>query len=195
MIPNIIVGRIANRLDLRGPTYTVDAACASSLVAIQLALRDLQSGEVRPRTRGRGASLGARRNAQHFLQLGALSHRQEIRPFDKDADGTLLSEGIGMAVLKRVADAERDGDRIYAVIRGVGVASDGRGASVMAPRPDGEELALRRAYDAAGVSPDRVGLVEAHGTGTPVGDVVEVQALRRVFGDRDGVLARWRSAR
>ena len=88
-----------------------------------------------------------------FCQLGALSRRQEIRPFDKHADGTLLGEGIGMVVLKRLADAERDGDRVYAVIRGVGVASDGRGVTVMAPRVEGEELALRRAYEAAGVSP------------------------------------------
>ncbi len=86
-----------------------------------------------------------------FCRLGALSRREQLRPFDKDADGTLLGEGIGMVVLKRAEDALRDGDRIYAVIRGVGVASDGRGMSVMAPRVEGEELALRRAYEAAGV--------------------------------------------
>ena len=89
-----------------------------------------------------------------FCQLGALSRRQQMRPFDEDADGTLLGEGIGMIVLKRLEDAVRDGDRIYAVIRGVGVASDGRGVGVMAPRVEGEELALRRAYEDAGVSPD-----------------------------------------
>ncbi|HMM42491.1 MAG TPA: polyketide synthase dehydratase domain-containing protein [Thermomicrobiales bacterium] len=125
-----------------------------------------------------------------FCQLGALSHDQQIRPFDKDANGTLLGEGIGMVVLKRLADAERDGDRIYAVLRGVGVASDGRGVSVMAPRIDGEEMALRRAYEDAGVSPDSIGLIEAHGTATAVGDVVEVQALTRVFGEREHGLPR-----
>ena len=119
-----------------------------------------------------------------FCRLGALSHRQRLRAFAEDADGTLLGEGIGMVVLKRLEDAVRDGDRVYAVIRGVGVSSDGRGLGVMAPRVEGEELALRRAYEDAGVSPESVGLLEAHGTGTPVGDATEIQALTRVFGER-----------
>src|SRR5215210_1283537 len=100
-----------------------------------------------------------------FCRLGALSRRQQMRPFDKDSDGTLLGEGIGMVVLKRLADAVRDGDRVYAVIRGVGIASDGRATGVMAPRVEGEELALRRAYEASGIDPRSVGLIEAHGTG------------------------------
>jgi acyl transferase domain-containing protein len=190
LIPNIIVGRIANRLDLMGPTYTVDAACASSLVAVQLALRDLRNGECDLALVGGSQVWLPVATLNVFCQLGALSREQQIRPFDKDADGTLLGEGIGMIVLKRLADAQRDGDRIYAVIRGVGVASDGRGVSVMAPRVEGEELALRRAYEAAGVSPDTIELIEAHGTGTPVGDVVEVQALTAVFGPREGELPR-----
>jgi acyl transferase domain-containing protein len=119
-----------------------------------------------------------------FSQLGALSRREEIRPFDKDADGTLLGEGLGFVVLKRLADAERDKDRIYAVIKGVGVASDGRAVGVMAPRLEGEELAMQKAYRAAGVSPQTVGLIEAHGTGTPVGDFTEIEALKSVFGPR-----------
>ena len=127
LIPNIIVGRIANRLDLMGPTYTVDAACASSLVAVQLAMRDLLDGECDLALAGGSQVWMPVPTLNIFCQLGALSRRQQIRPFDKDADGTLLGEGIGMVVLKRLADAERDGDRIYAVIRGVGVASDGRG--------------------------------------------------------------------
>ncbi|MGH9223005.1 MAG: type I polyketide synthase, partial [Acidimicrobiales bacterium] len=184
LIPNIIVGRIANRLDLMGPTYTVDAACASSLVAMQLAIRDLQEGRSDLALAG-GSQLWIPVPALNvFCQLNALSRRERIRPFDKDADGTLLGEGIGMVVLKRLADAEADGDRVYAVVRGVGVSSDGRGASVMAPRVEGEELALRRAYEDAGVSPASVGLIEAHGTATPVGDATEVQALSRVFGTR-----------
>ncbi|HEU5422939.1 MAG TPA: type I polyketide synthase, partial [Nitrolancea sp.] len=170
--------------------YTVDAACASSLIAIELALRDLQSGACDLALAG-GSQVWIPVPALNvFCQLHALSHRQQIRPFDKDADGTLLGEGIGMIVLKRLADAERDGDRIYSVIRGVGVASDGRGTSVMAPRIEGEELALRRAYAAAGVAPETIELIEAHGTATPVGDVVEVQALARVFGPREGEQAR-----
>src|SRR5581483_6447482 len=97
---------------------------------------------------------------------------------------------IGMIVVKRLADARRDGDRVYAVVKGVGTASDGRGASVMAPRVEGEELALRRAYESSGVDPATVGLIEAHGTGTPVGDVIEVEALKRVFGEREADLPR-----
>jgi acyl transferase domain-containing protein/phosphopantetheinyl transferase len=190
LIPNIVVGRIANRLDLMGPTYTVDAACASSLVAVQLAMRHLVDGDCDLALAGGSQVWMPVPTLNLFCQLGALSRREQIRPFDKDADGTLLGEGIGMVVLKRAADARRDGDRMYAVIRSVGVASDGRGASVMAPRVEGEELALRRAYEEAGLSPRSVGLVEAHGTATAVGDVAEVQALTRVFGERDEVLPR-----
>jgi len=190
LIPNIIVGRIANRLDLMGPTYTVDAACASSLVAVQLAMRDLLDVECDLAIAGGSQVWLPVPTLNVFCRLGALSHRQQIRPFDEEADGTLLGEGIGMIVLKRAEDAERDGDRVYALIRAVGVSTDGRGASVMAPRVEGEELALRRAYEAAGVSPSTIGLLEAHGTGTPVGDAVELEALGRVFGSRDGELPR-----
>ncbi len=184
LIPNIIVGRIANRMDLMGPAYTVDAACASSLVAIQHAIRDLRNGDCDVALVGGSQVWMPVPTLNVFCRLGALSRRQQIRPFDQDADGTLLGEGIGMAVLKRLSDAERDGNRIYAVIRGAGMSSDGRGVSVMAPRIDGEELALRRAYESAGISPRSIGLIEAHGTATPVGDVVEIQALTRVFGQR-----------
>src|SRR5581483_5182982 len=188
LIPNIIVGRIANRLDLMGPSYTVDAACASSLVAIQLAMRDLLDGACDLALAGGSQVWMPVPTLNVFCQLGALSRTERIRPFDKDADGTLLGEGIGMVVLKRMEDAVRDGDRVYAAIRGVGVASDGRGMSVMAPRVDGQELALRKAYADAEVSPSSIGLIEAHGTGTPVGDVVELESLTRVFGLRDGGL-------
>ena len=160
LIPNITVGRIANRLDLMGPAYTVDAACASSLVAVQLAVRDLLTGECDLALAGGSQVWMPVPTLNLFCRLGALSRRQQLRPFDRDADGTLLGEGIGLIVLKRLSDAERDGDRIYAVIRGVGVASDGRAMGVMAPRVEGEELALRRAYDrsrrlAADRGPDR----------------------------------------
>jgi acyl transferase domain-containing protein/phosphopantetheinyl transferase (holo-ACP synthase) len=190
LIPNIVVGRIANRLDFMGPAYTVDAACASSLVAVQLAVRDLLSGECDLALAGGSQVWMPVPTLNLFCRLGALSRREQIRPFDREADGTLLGEGIGMVVLKRLADAERNGDRIYAVIRGVGVSSDGRAVGVMAPRVEGEELALRRSYAEAGISPRTVGLIEAHGTGTPVGDVVEIDALTRVFGERDGELPR-----
>ncbi len=186
VIPNIIAGRVANRLDLMGPCYTVDGACASSLLAIEIAVRDLLAkridlalvGGVQVATRVPILSL--------FCQINALSRRQQIRPFDKDADGTILGEGVGIIVLKRCSDAERDRNRIYALIKGVGSSGDGRGLSVLAPRIEGEELALRRAFEMAGISPRTIGLIEAHGTGTQAGDVAEIQALSRVFGPRNG---------
>ena len=184
-IPNIIAGRIANRLDLMGPSYTVDAACASSLVAIDIAMGDLLSGKLDLAIVGGSQVSTPIPIFSLFCQLGALSRQQQIRPFDKGADGTVLGEGIGLVVLKRSSDAERDGDRIYATVKGLGTSSDGRGVHVMAPRVEGEELALRRAYEAAGISPRTVGLIEAHGTGTAAGDLAEVQALRRVFGSEE----------
>lgn len=183
-IPNIMTGRIANRFDLMGPNYTVDAACASSLVAVGLAMKELQEGSCDLALAGGAHVWTPMPMLSIFCQLGALSRREQIRPFDKDADGTLLGEGIGILVLKRMSDAIRDEDRIYAAIRGLGVASDGRAVSVMAPRVEGEALAMHKAYEAAGVSPQSIGLVEAHGTGTPVGDRTEVQALKLVFGPR-----------
>src|SRR5262249_17587241 len=184
LIPNVTAGRIANRLDIMGPSYTVDAACASSLVAIDIAIKGLRDGEYDLALVGCMQAGTPLQTLSLFCQLKALSITERIRPFDKDADGTLLSEGVGMAVLKRRSQAERDGDRIYAFVKGTGVASDGPAVGLLAPRVEGEELALRRAYGAAGVHPSTVGLVEAHGTGTLVGDAVEVEALTRVFGGR-----------
>jgi acyl transferase domain-containing protein len=184
LVPNVMTGRIANRLDFMGPNYTVDAACASSLIAVDLAMQDLRRGRCDLALAGGANVATAAPTFMLFCQLNALSRRGQIRPFDRDADGTLLGEGYGMVVLKRREDAIRDGDNVYAVLKSVGVASDGRAQSVLSPRVEGEELAIRRAYDAAGISPDSVGLIEAHGTGTTVGDAVEVEALGRVFGPR-----------
>lgn len=188
LVPNIVAGRIANRLDLMGPSYTIDAACASSVVAVQNGARDLATGDCDLVLAGGAQIWTPMPMLSVFCQLNALSRRQQIRPFDKDADGTILGEGIGMLVLKRLADAERDGDRIYAVITGIAVTSDGKALGVMAPRLEGQELAVRRAQEAAGISPGSVGLIEAHGTATPVGDLTEIQALTRVFGKRTGRL-------
>jgi acyl transferase domain-containing protein len=167
-----------------GSSFTVDAACASALLAVEIGVRDLLTHKCDLVVAG-GSNVNAPLPTMNlFCQLGALSRGEQIRPFDKNADGTILGEGLGMIVLKRRADAERDGNRI----KGVGIASDGRALHVMAPRVEGEELALKRAYEMAGISPNSVGLIEAHGTATPVGDVVELQALGRVFGERRGSL-------
>ncbi|MCB0958992.1 MAG: polyketide synthase dehydratase domain-containing protein, partial [Acidimicrobiales bacterium] len=188
LVPNLAASRIANRFDLRGPAYTVDAACASSLIAVDHGVAALRSGQVDVALVGGVHHCHDLTLWSVFCQLRALSPTEEIRPFSADADGILVGEGTGMFVLKRLADAERDDDRIYAVIRGTGVASDGVGASLMNPRPEGQVLAVEAAWRASGLDPARVGLIEAHGTATPVGDRTEVETLRAVFGaDGSGV--------
>jgi len=182
LIPNITTGRVANRLNFMGPTFTVDAACASSLIAVELGVRDLLTGRFDTVLAGGIHIFSDVPFFQVFAAMGALSYSSTIRPFDKHCDGTLAGEGVGIVVLKRLADAERDGDRIYAVVKGVGSSSDGRAMSVTAPRVEGEELALRRAYEMSGVDPSTIELIEAHGTGTPVGDPTEIAALTGVFG-------------
>jgi acyl transferase domain-containing protein len=186
LVPSIMASRIANRLDLRGPNFVVDAACASALIAVEIGVRDLLTGSCDAVVTG-GVQISTPVFIHMiFTQLGALSRLPQLRPFDKDADGTMLGEGLGMMVLKRREDAERDGHRIYATIKGIGSSSDGRAKGILAPRAEGEELALRRAYEAAGVNPNTIELIEAHGTALPLGDTTEIEALRRVFGLRDG---------
>ncbi|MFE2319808.1 SDR family NAD(P)-dependent oxidoreductase [Streptomyces sp. NPDC059441] len=181
VLANVIAGRIANRLDLGGANYTVDAACASSLTAVDVACKELVSGTSDLVLCG-GADLHNGINDYLlFASAHALSPSGRSAPFDSAADGIALGEGVGCVVLKRLADAERDGDRVYAVIKGVGSASDGRALGLTAPRPEGQYNALTRAYRNAGVSPAEVGLVEAHGTGTVVGDRTELGSLTRVF--------------
>ena len=190
LVPNIISGRIANRLDLMGPNYIVDAACASSLIAVDLGMRDLTAGRCDTAVVGGVHASTPPVIVMIFCQLNAISRQGAIRPFDSRADGTLLGEGVGMVVLKRLGDAERDGDRIYAVLKGVGTASDGRALGLLAPRLEGEELALRRAYQETGIPVSTIGLIEAHGTATPAGDTVEMEALNQLVGPREGELPR-----
>jgi acyl transferase domain-containing protein/NAD(P)H-dependent flavin oxidoreductase YrpB (nitropropane dioxygenase family)/NAD(P)-dependent dehydrogenase (short-subunit alcohol dehydrogenase family) len=181
ILMNVAAGRVANRFDFGGTNFTIDAACASSLAAIYLAVRDLQSGSSDVAIAG---GVDAIHNPFAFLcfsKTQALSPTGRCRPFDAKADGIAISEGFAAIVLKRLDDAERDGDRIYAVIRGVGSASDGRDRSLTAPRPEGQIRALHRAYRHAGFSPATVGLVEAHGTGTVAGDQAEIQSLTSCF--------------
>lgn len=185
LVPNVASGIIANRLNLMGVNYLVDAACASTLLAVEQSIRELKSGNIDMMITGGVQSQNPPQVFMMFSQLGALS-RGEVRPFGSGARGTLLGEGAGMFVLKRVETARRDGDRIYAVIKGVGGSSDGRAKGLLAPRLEGEVLALQRAYANAGVDPATVGLVEAHGTGISLGDATEIQALSQVFGDRQG---------
>ena len=185
VVPNLAASRVANRLNLRGPAYTIDAACASSLLAVDQGMVELSNGRL-------DAVLAGGTHHVHdisfwsvFNQLQALSQGGEIRPFDAGADGMLVGEGTGFVVLKRLADAERDGNRVYAVIRGSGTSSDGRSASMFNPASSGQALAIRRAWEMAGLDPtaeDALGLLEAHGTGTPTGDAAELVTLAEVFG-------------
>ncbi|WP_306321386.1 MULTISPECIES: SDR family NAD(P)-dependent oxidoreductase [unclassified Streptomyces] len=181
LLANVIAGRIANRLDLGGANYTVDAACASSLTAVDVACKELVSGASDLALCG-GADLhNGINDFLLFSSVHALSKTGRCRPFAADADGIALGEGVACVVLKRLADAERDGDRVYSVIKGVGAASDGRALGLTAPRPQGQRLALERAYAQARVSPAQVGLIEGHGTGTVVGDRTELGVLSEVF--------------
>jgi malonyl CoA-acyl carrier protein transacylase len=175
-ISNCITGRIANAFDLRGPNFTTDAACAASMAALQTAVSGLTHGDYDLALAG-----GADRSMDpptyvKFSKIGALSATMSA-PFDARADGFVMGEGVGVLVLKRLADALRDQDRVYAVIRGVGAASDGRGKGITAPNPRGQRLAMQRAYAQAGCSISSVGLFEAHGTSTKVGDATELQVL------------------
>ncbi|PPK71213.1 type I polyketide synthase [Actinokineospora auranticolor] len=180
-LTNVISGRIANRLDLGGANYTVDAACGSSLAALELACRDLAHGGADMVLCGAVDVHNGIADYLMFTSAGALSPTGRCRPFDREGDGIALGEGVACVVLKRLADAERDGDRVYAVVRGVGSASDGRSLGLTAPRPEGQRRALDRAYRMAGISPAAVGLVEAHGTGTVVGDGTELTTLTDFF--------------
>jgi len=178
---NVTAGRVANRFDLGGVNYSIDAACASSLAALHTGMSDLRSGNSDVVLLSATDTHNQPGDYLSFSKTHAFSAQGRCRTFDASADGIVISEGMAMVVLKRLTDAERDGDRIYAVIRGIGGSSDGRDLSLTAPRPAGQKLALRRAYEDAGISPSTVGLIEAHGTGTVAGDKAEVEALRQLF--------------
>ncbi|WP_233518187.1 type I polyketide synthase [Streptomyces corynorhini] len=182
LLSNVVAGRIANRFDLHGSNHTTDAACASSLAALSTAVGELALGRADLVISGgvdTGNGIGM---FLSFSKTPALSPSGDCRPLSDAADGTMLGEAVVMYALKRLSDAERDGDRVHAVIRGIGSSSDGRSSAIYAPLPAGQARALRRAYEEAGYAPGTVELVEAHGTGTKAGDTAELDALTEVFG-------------
>jgi len=183
LLGNVVAGRICNRLDLGGTNCVVDAACASSLSAVHLAMMELITSRSDMVITGGVDTLNDIFMHMCFSRTQILSPSGDVRPFSKHADGTLLGEGLGMVVLKRLADAERDNDRIYAVIKGMGTSSDAKSQSIYAPRAEGQARALRSAYQQAGIDPGTIELIEAHGTGTRVGDMVEFTALKQVFSE------------
>ena len=183
---SIVSGRLSYLMGLQGPSLTIDTACSSSLVAVHLACQSLRSGESRMALAG-----GVNLILSPDLYI-ALSHSRMLAPdgrcktFDAAADGFARGEGCGVVVLKRLSDAQADGDRVLAVIRGSAVNQDGPSSGLTAPNGPAQEAVVREALARAGLAPKDIGFIEAHGTGTQLGDPLEVHALGAVFGaDRD----------
>lgn len=180
---SIIANRISYFLDLHGPSLTLDTACSGSLLAIELACRSLRAGETSLALAG-GVSLNLLPKGDVFFSAaGALSPTGACHSFDTAADGIVRSEGAGIVVLKRMADALDDGDRIYAVIRGGAINHDGASNGIMAPNGEAQKRVLREAYKNAGIEPSAAQYIETHGTGTPLGDSIEIGALAQALGD------------
>jgi|GEM_PF-1052544 len=179
---SLVAGRVANCFDLKGPAVVSDAACASALAAVDSAVESLRRRQCDVALAGAADVRVDPSTFVFFCSLGGLSAKGSF-PFDERADGFVLGEGSGMLVLKRLEDAQRDGDRIYALIRAVGSSSDGRVKGITAPDVDGQIRAFKRAYDQVPFSPATVSLIEAHGTGTWAGDKAEVTSIGRFFGE------------
>ncbi len=179
-LPNVIAGRIANVFNLSGANFAIDAACASSLAALDQAVNGLRAGEYDMAFCGGVDQMMSPASYIRFCKIGALSDSGSYA-FDARANGFVMAEGAGMVLLKRLSDAVKDGDRIYGVIRAVGSSSDGKGKGITAPNPKGQMLAINRAFEQVDFDPSQVGLMEAHGTATKVGDATELGALNEVF--------------
>ncbi|MDR0417731.1 MAG: acyltransferase domain-containing protein, partial [Propionibacteriaceae bacterium] len=188
-MPSLVSSGVAHHFDIHGPAYSLDAACASGLVAIQHGMRLLRTGA------SDIAVVGAMHTSHSavfwsaFNLMGAMSKKGVSAPFSKDADGLLIGQGAGFLVLKTLERAEADGDRIYAVVKSVAIGSDGTGSNVLVTNPDGQRRVLEEAWANSGLDPEEVAYVEAHGTGTPVGDYNELQSLTSFFGDASHRLA------
>ncbi len=181
-LANCIAGRIANIFNFHGPNYVCDAACASAMAAISSAAEGLIQNDYDVAiTGGIDRNMGVSTFVK-FCKIGALS-ATGTRPYAQGADGFVMGEGAAIFILKRLADAERDQDNVYAVLRGMGGSSDGKGKGITAPNPIGQKFAIERAWKNAGLSPATVNYIEGHGTSTSVGDVVELQSMANVFGD------------
>ena len=179
---SIIANRLSYFLDVRGPSLTIDTACSSSLVAIHLACQSLRTGQSELAIAGGVNLLLSPVVTRSFDQAEAMSPTGACHAFDAAADGFVRGEGCGVAVLKRLSDALRDGDRVVAVVRGSAVNSDGRSNGLMAPSPTAQAAVLRAACADAGVEPAQIDFVESHGTGTLLGDPIEARALGAVYG-------------
>jgi acyl transferase domain-containing protein/NAD(P)H-dependent flavin oxidoreductase YrpB (nitropropane dioxygenase family) len=183
LLLNVVPGRIASRLNFGGVNFTTDAACASSLAAVYQGVTELMAGRSDFVLAGGVDTVQGPFGYLCFSKTQALSPRGRCSTFSSDGDGIVISEGIAMIAMKRLADAERDGDRIYAVIKGVGGSSDGYAKGLTAPLPAGQLRAMRRAYAQAGFGPGDVQLFEAHGTGTVAGDTAELESTTRLIAE------------
>ncbi|MFC5182881.1 type I polyketide synthase [Actinomadura harenae] len=179
---SVIAGRLSYLLDLRGPSMIVDTACSSSLVSTHLAVQALRSGEADVALASGVNVLLSPTVTMTFDLAGGTASDGHCKAFDASADGMVRAEGCGAVVLKRLADAERDGDRVLAVVRGTGVNSDGRSNGLVAPNSEAQKALLRDVYATAGIDTREVDYVEAHGTGTFLGDPIEARALGEVLG-------------
>lgn len=181
ILTNLLAGRIANRFNLGGSNFTVDSACASSLTAVDIAVKELEHGNSNMVIAAGVDIAQSPFSYTAFSKTQALSPTGTSKPFSKSANGIVISEGVAVVLLKRLEDAERDGDKIYGVIKGAANSSDGKGLGITAPRSGGQEKAIFRAYKKAGYSPSTIGVYEAHGTGTSVGDKVELTTINTVL--------------
>ncbi len=179
---SIAANRISYVLDLAGPSLVVDTACSSSLTAVHMACRMLRDGEADRALVGGANVMVIPGVGISYARAGLLAPDGRCKAFDRAADGFARGEGAGVVVLKRLSDAQRDGDRVYALVVGSAIGQDGRSNGLMAPRREAQEAVLRSALGQAGVRPSEIAFVEAHGTGTPLGDAIELRALARVIG-------------
>ncbi len=183
-VTGLPAGLLARALNLQGGNFTLDAACASSLYALKLAADELRSGRLDAVLAGGLSRPDCLYTQMGFSQLKALSVTGRCSPFDEKGDGLIVGEGAGIVVLKRLPDALSDGDRIYGVIRGIGLSNDVKG-NLLAPDTEGQLRAMQPAYAKSGWKPSDVDLIECHATGTPVGDAVEFESLRQLWSDSD----------
>jgi myxalamid-type polyketide synthase MxaB len=178
---SVAAGRVSYVLGLHGPNLPIDTACSSSLVAVHLAMQSLRGGECRMALAGGVNLLLAPESMIYFSKVQAMSPDGRCKTFDASANGYVRGEGCGVVVLKRLSDAQADGDQVLAVLRGSAVNHDGRSNGLTAPNGSAQEVVIRQALRSAGVAPSEVGYVEAHGTGTSLGDPIEVRALGAVL--------------
>jgi acyl transferase domain-containing protein/acyl-CoA synthetase (AMP-forming)/AMP-acid ligase II/NAD(P)-dependent dehydrogenase (short-subunit alcohol dehydrogenase family)/acyl carrier protein len=178
---NEIATRVSHCLNLMGPSIVVNTACSSSLVALHMACENIRTKQSDMAIVG-GVNLNL--SSIPFIsmsKLNAISPTGECRPFDKDADGMILSEGVSAIVIKPLKMALKDGDNIYASIKGSAINNDGHSQGITAPRPQGQATAVENAYRNARINPETISYIEAHGTGTPLGDPIEVEGMTKAF--------------